>query len=71
VTATWDEQEGWCVELSEGLARSSRSYLHPDLLPTARTVAEFVVGLALGRCRGATDPIGRAAPARPRLRLVR
>lgn len=71
VIATWDEQEGWCVGLHEGPTRSSRRYLHPDLLPTSQVVAGFVVGLALDGSLGAARPISRATPARPRLRLVR
>lgn len=69
VVATWDEDAGWCVGLHHDSIRSSRRYLHPNLLPAARAVADFVVGLALGQPLGAAHPI--ALPGRPRLRLVR
>ncbi|MBW0117172.1 hypothetical protein [Pseudonocardia abyssalis] len=71
VSALWDEQEGWCVELDGDPARPSRCFLHPDLLPDAQTVADFVVGLALGRTLGAAHPVGSPPPGRPHLRLVR
>jgi Family of unknown function (DUF6292) len=70
VVATWDEDTGWCVGLHHDPTHSSRRYLHPDLLPAARAVAEFVVGLALGQPLGAAHPIASAAPGGPRLRLV-
>ncbi|WP_363093131.1 DUF6292 family protein [Pseudonocardia sp. 73-21] len=68
VVATWDEDTGWCVGLHHDPTQSSRRYLHPDLLPAARAVAEFVVGLALGQPLGAAHPI--APTGRPRLHLV-
>ncbi len=71
VMMTWDEATGWCVELRHHTGRSSWSYLHPDLLPTAVVVAEFVVGLALGHRTGSIRPIGVPVPGAPALRLVR
>ncbi|GAA3231614.1 hypothetical protein GCM10017691_25620 [Pseudonocardia petroleophila] len=68
VAAVWDEQEGWSVRLDDG---SGPRHLRPDLLPDAGVVADFVVGLALGRCRGADHPVGPPVPGRPHLRLVR
>jgi hypothetical protein len=67
---TWDEDSGWSVGLHHDPAHSSRRYLHPDRLPAARAVADFVVGLALGQPLGATHPLASRAPGRPRLRLV-
>jgi Family of unknown function (DUF6292) len=63
VVATWDEDTGWCVGLHHDPTHSSRRYLHPDLLPAARAVAEFVVGLALGQPLGAAHPIASVAAA--------
>jgi hypothetical protein len=76
VVATWDEDTGWCVGLRHDPAHSPRGadhrrYLHSDRLPTARAVADFVIGLALGRAHGATHPLVRAGLDRPRLRLLR
>ena len=68
VVATWDEHDGWCVGLHHDPDRSSRRYLHPDLLPSADAVADFVVDLALGRPVGAHHPLApppRTAPDRP------
>jgi Family of unknown function (DUF6292) len=70
VVVTWDESMGWCVGLHHDPTHSSRRYLHPDLLPLAWAVAEFVVGLALGQPLGSAHPIATAEPGRPRLRLV-
>jgi hypothetical protein len=70
VLATWDEDMGWCVGLHHDPTHSSRRYLHPDLLPAPRAVANFVVGLALGQALGAAQPIALAGPDRPRLRLL-
>lgn len=71
VIATWDEHDGWCVGLHHGPNHASSRYLHPDLLPAARTVAEFVVDLALGNTSGADHPITPApGPGRPRLHVV-
>jgi hypothetical protein len=70
VVVTWDEDSGWSVGLHHDPAHSSRRYLHPDRLPAARAVADFVVGLALGQPLGATHPLTSPAPGRPRLRLV-
>jgi hypothetical protein len=70
VLASWDEDKGWCVGLHHDPAHSSRLYLHPDLLPAPTTVADFVVGLALGQTLGAPDPITPAGVVRPRLRLL-
>ena len=70
VVATWDEDTGWCVGLQHDPAHSSRRYLHPDRLPAAREVADFVVGLALGHALGATHPIAPAGLGRPRLHLL-
>jgi hypothetical protein len=60
---TWDEDSGWSVGLHHDPAHSSRRYLHPDRLPAARAVADFVVGLALGQPLGATHPSLRPRPA--------
>jgi hypothetical protein len=70
VVVTWDESTGWCVGLHHDPAHSTRRYLHPDVLPSARAVAEFVVGLAMGQPLGAAHPLAVAEPGRPRLRLV-
>jgi hypothetical protein len=70
VLASWDEDTGWCVGLHHAPTHSSRLYLHPDLLPSPRTVADFVVGLALGQILGAAHPITPAGLGRPRLRLL-
>jgi hypothetical protein len=67
---TWDENMGWCVGLHHGPTHSTRRYLHPDLLASARAVADFVVGLAMGQPLGAAHPIAVADTVRPRLRLV-
>jgi Family of unknown function (DUF6292) len=69
VVATWDESEGWCVGLHHDPSHASRRYLHPDVLPVPRVVADFVVGLALGQPLGAADSIAGGG-GRPRLRLV-
>lgn len=66
VVAVWDERNGWCIGLHDDATRSSRRYLEPELLPAPATVAEFVVGLALGTIDGATRPSGTP----PRLRLI-
>lgn len=71
VVAIWDEREGWCVGLHHDPANASRRYLHPELLPAAGLVAEFVVGLALGRVLGAAQPLRLSAAGRPQLRLIR
>jgi hypothetical protein len=71
VLASWDEETGWCVGLHRDPTHSSRRYLHPDLLPAAQTVVDFVVGLALGQPLGADRPLTAPAPGRPQLRLVR
>ena len=71
VIAEWREGEGWCVGFDDDPVRPTRRFLHPDLLPHAQTVGDFVVGLALGRILGAAHPIGTAASDRPHLRLVR
>jgi hypothetical protein len=70
VLATWDKDMGWCVGLHHDPTRSSRRYLHPDLLPAPQAVADFVVGLALGQTLVNTHPITPAGPDRPRLRLL-
>jgi hypothetical protein len=70
VVATWDENTGWCVGMHHDPAHASPRYLHPDLLPVPTAVADFVVGLALGRLLGATHPITSPAPGHPRLHLV-
>ncbi|MBC8090617.1 MAG: hypothetical protein H7Y15_01470 [Pseudonocardia sp.] len=68
VIATWDEHDGWCVGLHHDPSNASRRYLHPDLLPTAHTVADFVVGLALGHHSGADHPLTADGASRFRLR---
>ncbi len=70
VIVTWDEHTGWCVGMHHDPARSSRRYLHPDLLPVPTAVADFVVGLAVGRLLGAPHPIGAAMTGRPQLHPV-
>jgi hypothetical protein len=70
VLASWDEDAGWCVGLHRDPTHSSRRHLHPDLLPAAQTVVDFVVGLALGQPLGADRPLTAPAPGRPQLRLV-
>jgi len=70
VIVTWDEDSGWCVGLHHDPTHSSRRYLHPDLLPVPSTVADFVVGLALGRSLGAAYPVDVPTPGRPPLHLV-
>jgi hypothetical protein len=69
VIVTWDEITGWCAGLHHDSTRSSRRYLHPDVLPPAAAVAEFVVGLAMGRPVGASQPL--LDIVRPHLRLIR
>jgi Family of unknown function (DUF6292) len=73
VVVTWDEATGWCVGLHHDPTHSSRRYLHPELLPAARAVADFVVGLALGQPLGAAHPYrrGRARPPTTPPRAVR
>lgn len=71
VNTTWDEQWGWSVGLHHDPTRSSRRYLHPDLLPTPAEVADFVVGLALGYPLGSARPITAPAAATTRLHLIR
>lgn len=68
VIVTWDEITGWCAGLHHDSTHSSRRYLHPDLLPPSAAVADFVVGLAVGRRVGTAHPLD--APGRPSLRLV-
>jgi Family of unknown function (DUF6292) len=70
VVVTWDETAGWCVGLHHDATHASRRYLHPDVLPAARVVADFVVGLALGHPLGSAHSIAGDEPGRPRLRLV-
>lgn len=69
VVLTWDESIGWCAGLHHGPTSSSRRYL-AGLLPTPDTVADFVVGLALGQPLGTAHPDDTPTPARPPLRLV-
>lgn len=71
VIAEWHEGEGWCVGFDDDPARPTRRYLRTGLLPYAQAVADFVVGLALGRILGADLPIGTPGSDRPHLRLVR
>lgn len=71
VIVTWDENMGWCAGLHHDPAHSSQRYLHPHLLPAPDAVAEFVVGLALGRPLGSSRPIATATQGPPRLRLIR
>ena len=71
VIAEWHEGEGWCVGFDDDPARSTRRFLHAGLLPHAQVVADFVVGLALGRILGADLPVGAPGSDRPHLRLVR
>jgi hypothetical protein len=70
VIVTWDEITGWCAGLHHDQTRSSRRYLHPDLLPAGAVVAEFVVSLAEGRSVGAVQPLSATETGRPTLRLV-
>lgn len=71
VILTWDEVSGWCVGLDTQPAASGRRYLHSELLPTPSIVADFVVGLALGRPLGSIDPVTAVAVGVPRLHVVR
>ena len=70
VVVTWDEHTGWCVGMHHDPSHASRRYLHPELLPAPTAVADFVVGLALGRPLGATHPIAVPPPGRPSLHIV-
>lgn len=71
VVLTWDEELGWCAGLHHDPTSASKRYLRSARLPTPDVVAEFVVGLALGRASGAVHP-PRIRPATdPRLRLLR
>ncbi len=70
VIVIWDEHLGWCAGLHHGPTRSTRRYLHPDLLPAATTVADFVVGMAIGETQGVGYPITARGLDRARLHLV-
>lgn len=70
VDAVWDELEGWSVGLRHSSGLLSRRYLHPDVLPDAAAVGEFVVGLARGATLGAAHPIASAQSGHPHLRLM-
>lgn len=71
VIAEWQEGEGWCVGFDDDPVRPTRRFLGTGLLPHARAVADFVVGLALGRILGTDLPVGTTGSERPHLRLVR
>lgn len=62
VDVVWDEQTGWCVGLRADGTGVSRRYLQLELLPPPAVVADFVVGLAIGRPVGTTRPADGRPP---------